>query len=396
MTTTVTRGVCSLVLAALLLSACSGGTVQFIEPAAEDTARLALYTHPAGVFTLHVPRGWAVYEQNAVTLASAAFSAPDDPEPPLRTAVIDLGVPLDAAALEGAIARYQTQIRTDAPEYVEQNRARLADGSWQIAGYRTSVRGDQTINTFFQAEGTRLAVTEVTAPPDGFRDERRAQIEQIVNSLRLIASAPLEPTDLEALAFAASAPLTAVHISAWTAGDGALFITGEVANTSGQPVPAVPVDIALVAADGTVITGAVDYTLGYGIMPGGFAPFSLRFGEGQPINAADTLIQLRDAAAAGQVAFSAPDELTWTDSSRFDAAGGLVITGTVTNGGSRPLGGLRALATVFAADGRVIGAAQADLDPSPLLPGETRPFEIAISAFGGVPQNYIVTVQGIP
>ncbi len=60
---------------------------------------------------------------------------------------------------------------------------------------------------------------------------------------------------------------------------GVFFITGEVANYGGAPVANVPVQAVLSTDEQMGASEALDVVMGYAIPPGGFAPFSLRFGE---------------------------------------------------------------------------------------------------------------------
>ncbi|PJF25813.1 MAG: hypothetical protein CUN53_10860, partial [Phototrophicales bacterium] len=91
-------------------------------------------------------------------------------------------------------------------------------------------------------------------------------------------------------------------------------------------------------------------------------------------------------------AFVGGEALDWTDSSRFDSFGRLVISGSVTNASAEAVRDVRAVVTIFDAGGLVIGAGWDDLDVAALAPGESAPFEILIPETGGDPVNYIVTV----
>jgi hypothetical protein len=139
----------------------------------------------------------------------------------------------------------------------------------------------------------------------------------------------------------------------------------------------------------------VDQVMGYGIQPGGFAPFSLRFGQGQPDIAERFELRLggetweNDPAA---VIYGA-DALSWTDGSSFDSVGRLVISGEVTNTSEQPAYNLRAIATVFDADERVIGAAFSEVTTQ-LQPGASTAYAVTLPDLGGEPVNYIISIQG--
>ena len=76
------------------------------------------------------------------------------------------------------------------------------------------------------------------------------------------------------------------------------------------------------------VLGAVDQVMGYGIPPGGFAPFSLRFGQGQPSLATTYTLTLGGEdwqPASTEPVIYGQNEMTWTDESRFDSFNRLVI-----------------------------------------------------------------------
>jgi len=151
-----------------------------------------------------------------------------------------------------------------------------------------------------------------------------------------------------------------------------------------------------------VVAGAIDTVMGHGIAPGGFAPFSLRFGQGQPSGAREFLLRI-GGEVDGEIWLPDPEArvvgaeaLSWTDESTFDELGRLHISGIVTNNGERPVRDLRAIATIFDGAGSVIGAAFLDIEPAVLAAGEEAPFALMLPELGGDPVNYIVTVQGLP
>jgi hypothetical protein len=173
------------------------------------------------------------------------------------------------------------------------------------------------------------------------------------------------------------------------------FITGEVANNGTEIVTNLPISADLLTSEGLSAGGAVADVMGHGIPPGGFAPFSIRFGQGQPSVAADYVLRLGGENwqnRSDQIIRSA-ESLAWTDESSFDDINRLVISGNVENEGDQPVRNLRVIITVFDGDQRVIGAAWADVTPQ-LLAGETVAYTVTVPELGGDPVNYIVNVQG--
>jgi hypothetical protein len=153
----------------------------------------------------------------------------------------------------------------------------------------------------------------------------------------------------------------------------------------------------LSTADGIGVAEAVDTVMGYTILPGGFAPFSLRFGQGQPALTTTYTLSLGSAdwQPAESIAVYGADQLTWTDDTSYTNQGHLVVSGAVTNTGSRTVRSLRATVTIFDRQRRVIAAAFTDLAPDTLAPGESLPYQMLVAEMGGAPANYIVNVQGL-
>lgn len=378
--------------AVLLLGACNGGGAVVFAPTPlpPDESPLT-YTHPSGAFSLDVPRRWSLHEQYTTQLAAAAFSPPGSDEPLLIISAIDLDS-AQSAPFSDLINRYQAQARPDADHYTETSRAAMSDGSWRISGYRTLPGGrQQPLNTFIELDGSLMAVTEILLPDDA---PTLTALEAAVNTLRLMPGSPLESTGLGAFTSARTSDLNIVHTTAWSSADGVFYITGEIANSGAALAASAPVEVTLLSADGARLTGAVDLAMGHAISPGGFAPFSLRFGGGQP----EAARGFRVSVGAGEPLVSTLAEagsLIWTDNATFEPDNLLTISGEVTNAGGEQVHEVRVVATVFDAAQNVIGAAHATLQPPTLGSGESAPYRIAFAELGGAAVNYIVTVQGL-
>jgi hypothetical protein len=196
----------------------------------------------------------------------------------------------------------------------------------------------------------------------------------------------------------ASSGLEALNIATWTTPNGVFYITGEVANYGTTPAVDVPVEAVLLTDDGLPVAEADDVPMGYAVLPGGFAPFSLRFGQGQP--ALTTGYQLTVGTADWQpdqeAVIYGPGDLSWIDDSSFDEDGSLVVSGTVTNVGERVLHRPRASATIYDADHHVIAGRYVDLDAPQLGPNESADFRIVLPEIGSEPAQYVVDVQALP
>ena len=377
---------------AVTLPACSGGAVVFAPTEAPPDLSPLLYRHPSGAFTLTAPRNWSVYEQNTTTLASAAFSRPGDDEPALLVAVImPSGVENDSQAFSNLIQQYQTQVRADVERYSEQDRQAMGDGSWRMTGLRRTAAGEtQQVNTFIQRAGPLFAIMDVIVPDANRRDE----IQAVVNTFLLSSEASLLPSPLTMLNSASGTTLAALHVATWTTAEGVFFVTGEIANYGVTPVAGLPVQATLRTADGLNVAEAADIVMGHGISPGGFAPFSLRFGQGQPAMSSTFELRLGAGWQPVEVTLAGPEMLSWTDESVLEG-GRLTISGTVTNISSQTIRAPHAVATVFDVAQTVIAAGFAPADVESLAPGETARYAVGIPEIGGQPANYIIYVQGL-
>lgn len=383
----------TLLLLVLLLTACSGDAVVFAPtPPPPDLSPLP-YAHPSGVFTVIAPRNWAIYETNTPTLAATAFSRPGESDPALTVAVVNLGAALSDDAFGALLDRWQTQLRPDAGRYVEVSRQAMGDGSWRMTGARTLASGEaQSLNTFIQRAGDRLTLIEVVLPDDA---GEQAQMGQIVNSVVVNPGAPLEASGVEILANARPASIGVIHTFAWTTDEGVFFITGEVANFGGATLVDLPVRATLLSADGGVLAGAEDVAMGYGILPGGFAPFSLRFGQGQPTGSLRFAVQIDGGGgAADGRALVSEAQFRTQDESTFDSLGRFVVSGEIEHIGETTAVSPRVVVTVFDAAQNVIAASFADVGVDQLAPGERARYAVAIPELGGEPATFSVMVQG--
>ena len=380
-----------------LLAGCSGGAVVFAPtPPPADTSPLR-YEHPSGAFAVMVPRQWAVFSQNATTLATASFSAPDSSAAQVTFAVLRLGQALNSSDFGNLIDEYQHTLRPDATRYKEENRQAMGDGSWRIDGLRQTAGGStEQVNTFFERQDAFVGVIDVVVPADNL--QRQAALQDIINSFEILPDSSLEAANSSVLVSLAASSIDFLNIATWSTPQGVFYITGEVANYSAQPLVDLPVQAVLHTESGQAVAEAVDTPMGYGVLPGGFAPFSLRFGQGEPVPGGtyELILGGPDWQAQPDAVIYGPGDLDWIDDSRFDENGDLVITGTVTNVGAHVVRSPRASATVFGTDGRVIGARFVDLASGPLDPNESLDFSITLSELGGSPAQYIVSVQALP
>jgi len=385
-----------LLLLLMILTGCSGGAVVFAPTPLPADAVPIRYQHPSGAFTILLPRTWSVFEQALDALATASFSPPDETSPLLQIAVVNLGREIAVTEMGELMLQYQTEVRPDLGRYTEQTRQAMGDGSWRITGLRiTRTNATQQINTFIQSSGSLLAVIEVVMPPDAVR---RSQLQTIINTFSVSEDVELPVAALSALSGVASSQLAIVNLHTWTTAEGVFFVTGEVVNHSTAVLSNVPIRATLLSEEGLAVADAADVVMGYGIAPGEFAPFSLRFGQGQPTNATRYRLTLgsEDWEPAAEMDLLGADSLIWEDATQYTPDGDLFITGTVTNASAQDVRNLRAIATVFDERGRVVAASFADVEEPVLAPDEAVDFTILISDLGAAAGQYVVNVQALP
>jgi hypothetical protein len=379
----------------MLLGGCTGGAVVFAPtPLPPDISPLR-YEHPSGAFVVLLPRNWSVFSQQVTVFAAASFAAPQQETPLVRVAVVNLGREIGLDEVGDLMTQYQTQFRPDLARYTEQDRQAMGDGSWRISGLQTSVSGEtRQVNTFIVRQGTLLGVIEIVLPADA---ALRSQLQTIVNTFSLGTEADLPVSQLSVLSSSAPMQIEVVNLSTWTTPEGVFFVTGEVANHSPDTLTGVPVRVTLLSETGEVLGDGLDTIMGYALESGGFAPFGIRFGQGQSPDATQYAVTLGGETYVPQTItiVSAP-QLVWTDSTQQTADGDLFIVGTVQNTGNEAVRQPRAIVTLFDERGRVIGAGFADADDTILPAGETLGFTVLISDMGGVAANYVVNLQAYP
>ncbi|MCA9889566.1 MAG: FxLYD domain-containing protein [Anaerolineae bacterium] len=382
-----------------MLVGCSGGAVVYVPTPLPPDENPQKYEHPSGAFSLVLPPNWSAYTQNLTNLASASFSPPDSRDPLITIAVINIGHEIEADELNDLRITYQTQVRPDLSRYTEHTAEALGDGAWRIVGVNHTPTGETIqVNTFIERRGSLLGVTNVRVPVEA---NRNAGLQQIVNTVLLgnEEAVQLEPTTLNTLALAAATGLEVVNVHTWSTAEGVFFVTGEVTNHDIVTAYDVPVKAILTRGDGTAIVEAEDNVMGYGILPGGYAPFSLRFGQGQPADAVSFSVAIgemdTETLPTDQPALVGNPTLTWTDAVENSANGTLYIIGMVNNESDEPVRSPRATITVFDDIGRVIAAGFADVEIDVLEAGESASFNIAVPEMGGEAINYLVNVQAV-
>ncbi len=381
---------------ALVLTACgSSGAVVFAPTPAPPQVGPLRYTHPTGAFTVDVPREWSVYAQNFSNLASAAFSRPGADAPIVVVAAVNAGAD---ASLPALINRYQESIRPDTGRYIEQDRQAMGDGSWRFTGIRSLPGGELlTLNTFIVQNGPAMGVIELVLPAD--ESPSLDELERIVNTFTVNAESPLEVAGIDPLALVSTGDVVVTNVSSWVTPAGVFFVTGEVLNNTLNPIAEIPVRVQIFAEDGTGLAEARDRVMGYGVPPGGFAPFSLRFGQGQPDAAQEFRILIGDDGwtpeTGDATALVGGASLTWRDEWTLTEDGQLLIEGEVTNTGDNTVSDPLATITAFDTSNRIVATGFRQISAESIAPGESVAYTLILPELGGIPSAVLVNIQAI-
>lgn len=377
------------------LSACGQGAVVYAPtPLPPETSPIA-YIHPSGAFQMTIPRTWSAFSQSFPDLASATFSSPDSSEPHITVAVVTLA---DMPPIADLLNLYQTETRPDIGRYTELERQAMGDGSWRLIGLRASIGGiAQPINTFITVQGQTIGISEVILPTD---NPALARItEEAVNSIQINPATPLQPTTLFSTQKIATSPLRLTSVHWWTTRTGVMFLTGMIQNATENPIGGVPIFAGLQNPEGAVVDGESGQVLGYAIPPNGFMPFSLRFGDGRPVDALNYNMTLggggwNPIATTPQYYGESYFDVT---SQRTDTPEGTaIITGTITHIGVDIVRDPMAIVVLYDMQRRVIGTGFIVAKQGVLLPQETVEFSFNITELGGTPAFHLVTVQALP
>jgi hypothetical protein len=372
----------------LTLTACQSGAVIFEPtPLPPDQSPL-LYQHPSGAFRISVPQDWILHEQINAQLASVTFTPPNASAPALTVGVIQLADHWETLPL---IEQYQTVIRPNADGYDEQDRILMPDGSWRIVGLREVAGGlHQPVNTFFQRIDNLIAVVEIRLMND---PTRLHELETAVNTLQLNPDHRLDPTAIEMLGFISPADVQVIEFNAWTTAQNVYYVAGSVRNTTPDDLAHVPVLVSLTNDQGETIISAFDDTMGYSLPSGGTAPFSVRFGEGQPNEA--TRFQITVGAGTPLTRQVNHDGLQWQEREiALTDNGHQIITGEIVNQSGVTLYDPQLIVTVFGAGDVIIGTGFITFHDGAFEPEASAPVIMRIQDLSGTPTSTLLTLQG--
>jgi len=173
-------------------------------------------------------------------------------------------------------------------------------------------------------------------------------------------------------------PLTTGGISLFQTPVGGLWCMGEVVNTTGEAVTNLQIEVTLVAPDGTPLMTARTLAAADYLAPEASAPFSLLF-RNPPEGAVDAEVRLlRGEAISPITAGFVPLQVTGSEGSVSGPQ--YRVRGTLRNDSAQAVTRVSVVATIYGADGDVVGFRQLTLPVEVVVvPGGEQPFELLLT-----------------
>lgn len=224
---------------------------------------------------------------------------------------------------------------------------------------------------------------------NGILDPRRLQIGQelIIPLDEAALTEPPTPTPTPV-------PVAIAHVTFLETPTGGVWCLGEVRNLHAEPIELIQVQVSLYDERGSPLAYQSGFTLADQIPPGESGPFGILFDQGPNRFATYQIVPLHAVPAreGGRISLNL---------SVHDLVGEVLgtaayaVRGQVQNEDAAPLEQVFVVVTLYAADGRVIGARKVAPERETLSPGGRSTFE---AIFLGLPEpvdRYAVRAQGL-
>ncbi|NDJ78303.1 MAG: hypothetical protein GYB65_18805 [Chloroflexi bacterium] len=364
------------------------------------------YVHQTGVFSLRHPPGWRAEELLDYSGVRVQFSSVENGEelPWLSVYVVNTGEPRSPEAFEEKIASYLPPEDLARYPWQEFERTTLDDLSRRIAGVRTYPQlGPRTLNVFLQQDGVFFSALEldITAADE----DRLAQLQAVVNTYRIDPQADLAIAAVQQAAgvVSQSGVIGFSGYTAWTDSQGVFHITGEVLNTTDEPLGGLRLTAVLYDNQGRELARQRDDLARVVLMPCSQAPcraregvpFDLRFEQGRLPGAVRYDLEVTASASERlfQSYYGQENFLVNVDYEDYDDRGRLVFRGTVTNAGPYPAQKAQITVALWDADDNVVGTDDVQVTAEELPVGIPIPFELTVNDIGGdaIQKSWIVS-----
>lgn len=357
-------------------------------PSVIDSAGFATYQHPAGVFSLRLPATWVISDKSNEFALNVEFSPPNIGQSVVGVYVVSADA-LDASStdIQGLYEAYLERREVDIDAWTE---AAQPDDSIRFQ----YVLAEGEFNDFASVHNDYFVVMTTRIPKDiGLRRILSSVIDTLeVNTeadwFSVIRTGGGGPRGADAVGFSG--------VNFYESAQGDLIIMGQVSNDADLPMSFVRVRALLYGPEDRLITEQDTFLASDLLEPGEFAPFIIRLADGTPPNT----LRFDLAASASyenlaDTSFYGPDNFEVLADADFSDDEMLTIFGEVTNEGEETASLVKVIATVFDADGNVIGVANSLVEQQRLGSGETTRFELALFEIDGAPANFLISVQGI-
>jgi len=171
--------------------------------------------------------------------------------------------------------------------------------------------------------------------------------------------------------------LTILGSSTYTDSAGHFNIIGEVKNISNKPLKFVEVTAAVSDASNRIINTGSAYTSLEELRPQQKSNFHIVFSDQVPIDQSSTYTLT--VAPSDRTTPKLPQLQLNFGNARADSPDNFSVQGQVTNQGNQPANLVKVSASFYDANNQLVGVENAYTQPSNLQPGESAPFEIAVS-----------------
>jgi hypothetical protein len=183
---------------------------------------------------------------------------------------------------------------------------------------------------------------------------------------------------------------------AWMDRDGVFHITGEVVNTTPNPLEAVRLSGVLYDSQSRRLAEQSDIISVDVLASGQSAPFDLRFEGGKPATAVRYELNAAARDANYMVpAFYGPENFAVAnEKSLYNDQGHLVIQGELANIGPSVAQAVRVVVAIWDDLGQVVASETVYISKPQLVPQEAAAFEVTFYELGGPAVRYTLTVLG--
>ena len=236
--------------------------------------------------------------------------------------------------------------------------------------------------------GTTQTGAPVSAPVNTAQSSANTQV--VLPTLATVSSeipASPAPTQIPASPTPAVTPLEILSSQGFVDSIGYYHVVGEVRNNTGAPMGFVEIVATLYDDSGGITGTGFTYSMLSVIPSGGKSPFEVLVDKHE----GTTKYKLQAQGNEGEL--GRQDLVISGDSSSKDSIGYLHIQGEVQNTGTEPATFVELIATLYDADGNVVGVGFTYTSLDTIPAGGASPFDVIIESRPGF-DHYEIQVQG--